>query len=133
MRWAPQAGRLALGRGLGYDAVQQAYAGYVYGDSTAGQKRALSARHDRHPHRQRQQQLLDRLDRAVSRRQAVESGAAECVLALGFEQMNPGALGSIYTTGRARSSEFDAVTDQLVDAKDIPMALRYFGGAGLAT
>ncbi len=29
-------------------------------------------------------------------RQAVASGAADCVLALGFEQMRPGALGTIF-------------------------------------
>ena len=30
-------------------------------------------------------------------RQAIESGAADCVLALGFEQMKPGALGAVFT------------------------------------
>ena len=36
---AAQATRLALAdAGVGYDLVQQAYVGYVYGDSTAGQK-----------------------------------------------------------------------------------------------
>ena len=29
-------------------------------------------------------------------RQAIESGAADCVLALGFEQMKPGALGAVF-------------------------------------
>lgn len=29
-------------------------------------------------------------------RQAVASGAADCVLALGFEHMNPGALGTVF-------------------------------------
>jgi hypothetical protein len=34
-----EAGRLALtDAGVDYSSVQQAYAGYVYGDSTAGQK-----------------------------------------------------------------------------------------------
>jgi sterol carrier protein 2 len=33
------ASRMALAdAGIGYESVQQAYAGYVYGDSTAGQK-----------------------------------------------------------------------------------------------
>ncbi len=30
--------------GIGYDQIQQAYVGYVYGDSTAGQARALRGR-----------------------------------------------------------------------------------------
>ncbi|EWS54882.1 lipid-transfer protein [Methylibium sp. T29] len=36
---AARAGRQALAdAGIGYDALQQAYVGYVYGDSTSGQK-----------------------------------------------------------------------------------------------
>ena len=46
---------------------QQAYVGYVYGDSTCRPEGALSRRHDRHPDLQRQQQLLDRIDRALPR------------------------------------------------------------------
>src|SRR6476619_2787926 len=65
-------------------------------------------------------------------RQAVQSGAADCVLVLGFEQMSPGALASVFTDRPAPFDEFDAVTDRLVGRADIPLALRYFGGAGLA-
>ena len=32
-------------------------------------------------------------------RQAVESGAVECALALGFEQMQPGAIGAVHRSG----------------------------------
>ena len=53
--------------GVAYADVQQAYVGYVYGDSTCRPEGALSRRHDRHPGLQRQQQLLDRIDRALSR------------------------------------------------------------------
>ena len=57
--------------------------------------RGLRARPHRHPGVQREQQLLDRLDRALcSARQAVEGGLAECVLVVGFEKMEKGALGS---------------------------------------
>ena len=65
-------------------------------------------------------------------RQAIESGAADCVLALGFEQMKPGALGAVFTDRPSAFDEFDAAADQLVDAPGVPLALRYFGGAGLS-
>jgi acetyl-CoA acetyltransferase len=65
-------------------------------------------------------------------RQMIESGAADCVLAVGFEQMKPGALGSVYTDRPSAFEEFDAAADRLIDAPGIPLALRYFGGAGLA-
>ena len=54
------------------------------------------------------------------------------MLALGFEQMKPGALGSVYTDRPSAFEDFDALADTLVDAPGVPLALRYFGGAGLA-
>ena len=66
--WATEAGEKALAdAGISYDDVEQAYAGYCYGDSTYGQRARLPARPHRHPGRQRQQQLLDRLVRALPR------------------------------------------------------------------
>ena len=55
------------------------------------------------------------------------------MLALGFEQMNPGALGSVF---HDRPSPFEhcstTATEALVGHGEIPLALRYFGGAGQA-
>ena len=64
-------------------------------------------------------------------RQAVGSGAAECVLALGFEQMSPGALGAVFKDRPTPFDPFDEATEELVGNASIPLALRYFGGAGL--
>ena len=55
------------------------------------------------------------------------------MLALGFEQMKPGALGAVFTDRPSPFDDFDAAADKLVDAEGVPLALRYFGGAGLAT
>ena len=66
--WRAEAGTKALAdAGIAYDEVEQAFVGYCYGDSTSGPAGRLRARPDRHPGRQRQQQLLHRLDRAVPR------------------------------------------------------------------
>jgi acetyl-CoA acetyltransferase len=65
-------------------------------------------------------------------RQAIESGAADCVLALGFEQMNPGALGTVFNDRPSPFEDFDREAEALVGMPDLPLALRYFGGAGLA-
>jgi acetyl-CoA acetyltransferase len=65
-------------------------------------------------------------------RQAVASGSAECVLALGFEQMTPGALGAVFKDRPTPFERFDQATDELVGQREMPLALRYFGGAGLA-
>ncbi|MBP8287218.1 MAG: lipid-transfer protein, partial [Rhodoferax sp.] len=50
----------------------------------------------------------------------------------GFEQMVPGALGSVFKDRPSPFDAFDAVTDALVGMPEVPLALRYFGGAGLA-
>jgi acetyl-CoA acetyltransferase len=65
-------------------------------------------------------------------RQAVASGSAECVLALGFEQMTPGAIGSVFKDRPTPFERFDEATNELVGQTAMPVALRYFGGAGLA-
>jgi len=63
-------------------------------------------------------------------RQLIESGALECVLALGFEQMQPGALQSQWDDRPSPFQPFDALCSQINPFPEIPLALRYFGGAG---
>jgi len=123
--------KLALAdAGLGYDAIEQAYAGFVYGDSTAGQKVLYRVGMTGIPIVNVNNNCSTGSTALYLARQAVESGAADCVLAVGFEQMRPGALGSIFEDRPSPFSEFDRVTDELVGHSEIPLALRYFGGAG---
>jgi len=118
--------------GLSYAEVEQAYAGYVYGDSTSGQKALYGVGMSGIPIVNVNNNCATGSTALFLARQAIEGGAADCVLALGFEQMNPGALGSVFTDRPAPFDAFDAVTDRLVGKPEIPLALRYFGGAGLA-
>jgi len=128
-----EAARLALkDAGIGYDAVQQAYAGYVYGDSTCGQKALYRVGMTGIPVINVNNNCSTGSTALFLARQAVESGAADCVLALGFEQLKPGALGSVYQDRPSPFVEFDKVCDDIVGQPDIPLALRYFGGAGLS-
>ena len=123
--------RLALeDAGLDYDAVEQAYAGYVYGDSTCGKKALYHVGMHGIPVVNVNNNCSTGSTALFLARQAVETGAADCVLALGFEQMKPGALGTIYTDRPSPFESFDAACDELVGNADIPLALRYFGGAG---
>ena len=115
-----------------YDLVEQAYAGYVYGDSTSGQKALYAVGMSGIPIINVNNNCSTGSTALFLGRQAVASGAAECVLVLGFEQMSPGALGSVFTDRPTPFDAFDEVTDRLVGKPEIPLALRYFGGAGLA-
>jgi len=117
--------------GIGYDQVEQAAVGYVYGDSCAGQKALYGVGMTGIPIFNVNNNCATGSTALFMARQAVASGAAECVLALGFEQMRPGAIGTIFDDRVSPFAQFDALCDELVDV-DLPLALRYFGGAGRA-
>lgn len=117
--------------GIGYELVQQAYVGYVYGDSTAGQRALYEVGMSGIPVVNVNNNCSTGSTALFLARQAVASGAVDCALAMGFEQMNPGALGTVYSDRPSPFEHFDAATDALVHA-DLPLALRYFAGAGKA-
>ncbi|WP_019451426.1 lipid-transfer protein [Cupriavidus sp. BIS7] len=127
------AGRLALAdAGIGYDAVQQAYVGYVYGDSTSGQRAVYGLGMTGIPVVNVNNNCSTGSTALYLARQAIAGGAADCVLALGFEQMNPGALGAVFSDRPSPFEEFDRRAGELVGMPELPLALRYFGGAGLS-
>ncbi|HQD84125.1 MAG TPA: lipid-transfer protein, partial [Quisquiliibacterium sp.] len=128
-----RAAALALAdAGVAYDRIQQAYVGYVYGDSTAGQRALYEVGMSGIPIVNVNNNCSTGSTALFLARQAVASGAVDCALALGFEQMTPGALGSVYKDRASPFDRFDALTDELVGHGEIPLALRYFGGAGQA-
>ncbi|WP_431512361.1 lipid-transfer protein [Variovorax sp. DAIF25] len=130
---AAEATRRALAdAGIGYELVQQAYVGYVYADSTAGQSALYAVGMTGIPVVNVNNNCSTGSTALFLARQAVASGAADCVLALGFEQMTPGALGAVFKDRPSPFERFDRATDELVEEAGIPLALRYFGGAGLA-
>ncbi len=116
--------------GVDYGLVEQVYAGYVYGDSTCGQKAVYRVGMSGVPIVNVNNNCSTGSTALFLARQAIESGAAECVLALGFEQMQRGALGSAWPDRPTPFVDFDAITDELVGEVDVPFALKYFGGAG---
>ena len=125
--------RLALAdAGLEYGEIEQAYAGYVYGDSTAGQRVIYRVGMTGIPIVNVNNNCSSGSTALFLARQAIESGVADCVLAVGFEQMNPGALGAVFTDRPSPLGKFDDTTSGIVGATDLPMTLRYFGGAGQA-
>jgi acetyl-CoA acetyltransferase len=130
---AAKATRAALAdAGIGFELLQQAYVGYVYGDSTAGQCALYEVGMTGIPVINVNNNCSTGSTALFLARQAVASGVADCVLALGFEHMSPGALGSVFKDRPSPFDRFDAATLDLLGPSDVPLALRYFGGAGLA-
>jgi len=127
-----QAIALALAdAGIYYGLVEQAYAGYVYGASCAGQRTVYRAGMTGIPIVNVNNNCSTGSTALFLARQAVESGAVECALAVGFEQMNRGPLPEMFADRVSPFLDFDTVCDQL-EGSDLPLALRYFGGAGQA-
>src|SRR5262245_33649249 len=92
---AAKAARAALeDAGVPYGEIEQVYAGYVFGDSTCGQRAAYEIGLTGIPVVNVNNNCSTGATALYLARQAVEGGIAECVLALGFEKMEKGALGS---------------------------------------
>ncbi|MEY2952431.1 MAG: Beta-ketoadipyl-CoA thiolase [Pseudomonadota bacterium] len=117
--------------GVPYDQVQQAYVGYVYGDSTAGQAALYGVGLSGVPVVNVNNNCSTGSSALFLARQAVESGMVECALALGFEQMVPGALKGAYDDRPSPIARFaDTMRDLQGFEAGVPRAAQFFGGAG---
>ena len=126
-----QAARQALAdAALQYDDVHQAYVGYVYGDSTSGQRALYEVGMTGIPVVNVTNNCSTGSTALFLARQAVASGMVDCALALGFEQMQPGALAMNWQDRPSAFARFDELCDAQVGDAGVPMALRCFGGAG---
>lgn len=117
--------------GVPYTEVQQAYVGYVYGDSTAGQAAVYGVGLTGIPVFNVNNNCATGSSALYLARQAVESGMVECALALGMEQMVPGALKGAYDDRPSPMARFaeSMATHQGVEP-NTPRAAQFFGGAG---
>ncbi|RDK05850.1 lipid-transfer protein [Cupriavidus lacunae] len=119
--------------GLSYADVQQAYAGYVYGDSACGQKALYRVGMTGIPVLNVNNNCATGSSALFLARQAVQSGAVDCALAVGFELMNPGALKSVWTDRPLALERANEVVEELVGRREgLSNAIRQFGGAGMA-
>jgi sterol carrier protein 2 len=119
--------------GVGLADVRQAYAGYVYGDSTSGQNALYRVGMTGVPVINVSNNCSTGSSALFLARQAVASGSVDCVLALGFEQMQRGALKGHWDDRPSPFTRFDDVINRVQgDVADVPLAPRYFGGAGAA-
>ena len=115
--------------GIDSSLIEQAYGGYIYGDSTCAQHAVYDAFMTGIPVINVNNNCSSGSTALFLARQAVESGAVACALAFGFEEMQPGALGSHWDD---RESPFDSFLKVLEEGgyPEAPLALRCFGAAG---
>ncbi len=115
--------------GIAYGDVQQAYAGYVYGDSCSGHRVVYEAGLTGIPIFNVNSNCSSGSSAMYLARQAILSGAVDCALAVGFEQMTPGALVELWTDRPSPLGRFLEVANKLLGDSMAPMAPRLFGAA----
>jgi sterol carrier protein 2 len=127
---AANAARAALAdANVKFEDVEQAFVGYVYGDSTCGQRAVYDVGLTGIPVFNVNNNCSTGSSALMLARQAIQAGA-ECVLALGFEKMEKGALGSKYTD-RTNPLEWQAnLMNKVQGFNQAPPAAQMFGGAG---
>ncbi len=128
---ASKAARAALKDArLPYDAIQQAYAGYVYGDSTSGQRALYEVGVTGIPVFNVNNNCSTGSTALMLGRQAVEGGAAECVLVVGFEKMEKGAIASHFPDRETPLAKHVQVMMEVQGFAQAPATAQMFGGAG---
>jgi sterol carrier protein 2 len=126
-----EAGEQALAdAGVRYDEIQQAFVGYVYGDSTCGQRAVYQLGLTGIPVFNVNNNCSTGSTALLLAYQAIGSGVSDCVLALGFEKMEKGSLGTKYGD---RTNPLDKHVMVMMDMQGFapsPPAAQMFGGAG---
>ncbi|MDQ6810464.1 MAG: lipid-transfer protein [Actinomycetota bacterium] len=130
--WAREAGEKALqDAGVSYAEIEQAFAGYCYGDSTYGQRALYGLGLSGIPVMNVNNNCSTGSSALWLARQAVKGGLVQCAMAIGFEKMEPGSLGVKYTD---RTNALDRHVQAMIAGRggweQSPAAPQMFGNAG---
>jgi acetyl-CoA acetyltransferase len=128
---ASKAARAALAdAGVEFSAIEQAYAGYVFGDSTCGQRAVYEVGLTGIPVFNVNNNCSTGSTALMLAAQAVAGGVAECVIAVGFEQMEKGALAAKWTDRTNPLDKHANLMSEIQGFGQAPPAAQMFGGAG---
>jgi acetyl-CoA acetyltransferase len=116
--------------GISYEAIEQAYVGYVYGESTSGQRAVYELGLTGIPVVNVNNNCSTGSTALFLANQAVRSGVVDCALALGFEKMKSGSLTSTYED---REQPMVKHVQALAELQEFafPLAPWMFGAAGV--
>jgi acetyl-CoA acetyltransferase len=127
---AQESGSKALeDAGIDYNLIDQAFVGYVYGESTSGQRALYELGMTGIPVVNVNNNCSTGSTALYLAAQAIRGGLAECTLALGFEKMQPGSLGSTFND-RAQPMENHFLALAEISEVLFPPAPWMFGAAG---
>jgi len=131
----PQLGKEAVVKALedakiDYNQVQHATCGFVYGDSTCGQKVLYEVGMTGIPIVNVNNNCATGSTALWTSKKLVEGGVIDCALALGFEKMCRGALTSKYNDRTNPMQTHLDLYDQLFGIEQAPVTAQLFGQAG---
>jgi acetyl-CoA acyltransferase len=115
--------------GIGYRDVEQAYVGYVYGESTSGQRAVYELGLTGIPIVNVNNNCSTGSTALFLAAQAIRGGLADCTLALGFEKMKPGSLSTSYED-RTNPMDKHVTAMAAISEFAFPAAPWMFGAAG---
>ena len=128
---AEEAGKKALAdAGIEYSQIEQAVAGYCYGDSTCGERAVYTLGLTGIPIYNVNNNCSTGSTALFMAKQFIEGGLADCALAIGFEKMEKGSLGIKYTD---RTNPMDKHAKIMIEERGFekaPAAAQFFGNAG---
>ncbi|MEV6071638.1 lipid-transfer protein [Nocardia sp. NPDC052001] len=127
---ARESGTKALAdAGIDYREIEQAYVGYVYGESTSGQRAVYELGMTGIPVVNVNNNCSTGSTALYLAAQAIRGGLADCTLALGFEKMQPGSLGSSYDDREQPMAKHVMALAEISEVL-FPVAPWMFGAAG---
>ncbi|EXJ85384.1 sterol carrier protein 2 [Capronia coronata CBS 617.96] len=115
---------------INYDEVDQGVACYCYGDSTCGQRVFYQFGMTQIPIYNVNNNCSTGSTGLNMARQAIAYGAADCVLVIGFEKMNPGSLQAYFNDRENPTGTTNAMLKATRGVTNAPGAAQLFGNAG---
>src|ERR1700751_3250548 len=115
--------------GIEYTAVEQGYVGYVSGESTSGQRALYELGMTGIPIVNVNSNCSTGSSALYLAAQAIRGGLVDCALALGFEKMKPGSLGSTFDDREQPMMRHIQLLAEISEVK-FPPAPWMFGAAG---
>jgi acetyl-CoA acetyltransferase len=112
-----------------YGEVQEAFCGYVYGDSTCGQRAVYDVGLTGIPVFNVNNNCSTGSSALMLGKQAIDAGM-HCVLVVGFEKMEKGALGNKFNDRTNPLEQHASVMNDVQGFTQAPPAAQMFGGAG---
>ncbi|KAF4533146.1 hypothetical protein B566_EDAN007957 [Ephemera danica] len=115
---------------ISHSDVQQACVGYVYGDSTCGQRAIYEVGMSGIPIYNVNNNCSTGSTALFMAKQFIEAGSSDCVLALGFEKMERGSLSSKYLDRTNPMDKHVELMAEIAGINNSPIAAQIFGNAG---